>query len=154
MMATKKAPVEKAEKIEEPVVVAEKYFAAVGRRKASVAQARLIASEKAGENDVVVNDMKMKLYFPTLVMQSTFLAPLKGVGLQNKFKVSIKVSGGGKKGQVEAARLAISRSLVKFDEGFKKTLRGLGFLTRDARVVERKKPGLKKARRSPQWAKR
>lgn len=132
----------------------EKYFYAVGRRKSAVAQIKLYPSGKAGENDLVVNKKKMKEYFRDSIFQNIFLAPLKATGNINKFKIDVLAKGGGFRGQVEAIRLAISRALVKFNEEFKKPLRNLGFLTRDARVVERKKPGLKKARKAPQWAKR
>lgn len=129
------------------------YFYAVGRRKTSVAQVRIYPSDKAAEGDVVINDKKLKDYFP-VSLHSVLLAPLKAAGAGSKFKVTVHVNGGGFTGQTEAIRLGISRALVKFDEAFKKSLRDNGFLTRDARVVERKKPGLKKARRAPQWAKR
>lgn len=132
----------------------EKYFYAVGRRKASVAQVRIIPKEKASESDVVVNDRKLKEYFPLSAAQNNFLAPLKESGMSGKFGVSVLVKGGGMTGQVEAARLGIARALVKFDEGLKGILKSHGFLTRDAREVERKKPGLKKARRAPQFSKR
>lgn len=130
-----------------------KYFYAVGRRKTAVAQVFLY-SEKSKETDSIVNKVGVKKYFPTETMQNTFFAPLVAVGMQDKMRASVLVRGGGKNGQVEAARLGIARALVKSDEELKKTLRGAGFLTRDPREVERKKPGLKKARRSPQWKKR
>lgn len=130
------------------------YFAAVGRRKTAVAQVRIYENAKATEADVVVNGKEMKDYFPSLIQQNTLLAPLKETGTYGKFAMTVLVGGGGNTGQVEAIQLGIARALVKFDEGFKKTLRSLGMLTRDSRKVERKKPGLKKARRAPQWAKR
>jgi small subunit ribosomal protein S9 len=82
------------------------------------------------------------------------MSPLAAVGRGNIFAVSIKVSGGGINSQADAIRLGISRALVKMDGTSRKQLKDLGFLTRDSRIVERKKPGLKKARRAPQWAKR
>ncbi|MEI7621030.1 MAG: 30S ribosomal protein S9 [Candidatus Moraniibacteriota bacterium] len=132
----------------------ETYFYGVGRRKASVAQVRLYAYDKATDADLIVNEKKLKDYFPGANLQNTFLAPLKAVGLYGKVRATVLVRGGGVTGQIEAVRLGISRALVKYDETFKKTLKELGFMTRDAREVERKKPGLKKARKSPQWAKR
>ena len=132
----------------------EKYFCAVGRRKAGIVLAKLYFSEKAGEIEITVNGRKMRDYFPGFALQNTILAPLKSAGSAGKFKVEISARGGGLKEQAEAARLAISRALVKFNGDLKKSLRNLGFLTRDARVVERKKAGLKKARRAPQWQKR
>jgi small subunit ribosomal protein S9 len=131
-----------------------KYFYAVGRRKTSVAQVRLYEDEKATDNDLVINGKKLKDYFPTISQQNNMLAPLKAVGLYGKFSATVLVRGGGVTGQVEATRLGISRALVVFNAELKKTLKDLGFMTRDAREVERKKAGLKGARKAPQWAKR
>ena len=133
---------------------AEKYFYAVGRRKTSVAQVRLYESDKATEADLIINGKALKEYFPTASLQSNVLAPLKAASLTGKTRMTVVVTGGGFTGQSDAVRLGISRAIVLMDETFKKALRDLGFLTRDAREVERKKPGLKKARRAPQWAKR
>ncbi|NTW27164.1 MAG: 30S ribosomal protein S9 [Candidatus Moranbacteria bacterium] len=130
------------------------YFYAVGRRKTSVAQVRLYADEKATENELVINDKKLKDYFPTVSLQNNMLTPFKAVGLHNKFRMTVLVRGGGVTGQVEAVRLGIARALVVFNPELKKTLKDLGLMTRDAREVERKKAGLKKARKAPQWAKR
>ena len=157
--SVKDAPKVTEEKITIPAkaekkATGEKYFYAVGRRKASVAQVRVFECEKATESDMVINGKKIKEYFPTINHQSAFLAPLKAVGVSGNVKITVLVRGGGTTGQVEASRLGISRALVKMDETFKKTLKDMGYLTRDSRKVERKKPGLKKARRSPQWAKR
>jgi small subunit ribosomal protein S9 len=154
--------VEKAVKVEKVVKVVEKvakkisgkYFYAVGRRKTSIAQVRLFENDKAVDTDLVINEKKMKDYFPTISLQNNMLAPLKAIGMHGKFTMTVLVRGGGVTGQVEAVRLGISRALVVFNPEFKKTLKDLGFMTRDAREVERKKPGLKKARKSPQWAKR
>jgi small subunit ribosomal protein S9 len=132
----------------------ETYFYGVGRRKSSVAQVRLYAYDKATDADFVINKKKLKDYFPGANLQNTFLSPLKAVGLYGKMRVTVLVRGGGVTGQIEAVRLGIARALVKYDETTKKTLKELGFMTRDAREVERKKPGLKKARKAPQWAKR
>jgi len=132
----------------------EVYFYGVGRRKASVAQVRLYAYDKATDSDFIINKKKLKDYFPGANLQNTFLSPLKAVGLYGKMRVTVLVRGGGVTGQIEAVRLGISRALVKYDETLKKSLKDLGYMTRDAREVERKKPGLKKARKAPQWAKR
>lgn len=158
-MATKKSKsktdIEAEEKKEEEKETApEKYFYAVGRRKTSVAQVRLYLAEKAGDADFVVNKKKVKEYFSTLPLQSNLFSPLKAVGLQSKFRFSVLIKGGGMTGQSEAARLGIARALAVYDSELIKTLRDSGFLTRDSRKVERKKPGLKKARRAPQWKKR
>ncbi len=132
----------------------DKYFYAVGRRKTSVAQVRILPNDKAGDNDLIVNDRKMKEYFPDESLQSTFVAPLTESGMLEKFGVSVVVKGGGISSQAEAIRLGIARALIKFDGDLRAVLKSHGFLKRDARKVERKKPGLKKARRAPQWAKR
>lgn len=131
-----------------------KYFYAVGRRKTSVAQVRIFSSDKVGEEDYIVNNRDMKEYFSGTIMQATFVSPFKETGLVDKFKVSVIVRGGGISSQVEAVRLGVARALIKFDETLRPVLKANGFLSRDSRKVERKKPGLKKARRAPQWAKR
>lgn len=141
-----------AEKTEE-AKPAEKYFSAVGKRKTSVAQIRIYKSKKS-EPEIAVNGREFSNYFPITRLQTLILSPLTSVGQGSIFNVSIKVSGGGVNSQAEAIRLGISRALVKMDETLRKQLKDLGFLTRDSRIVERKKPGLKKARRAPQWAKR
>jgi small subunit ribosomal protein S9 len=154
-MATKKikkeAEVKEEKKVEKKEKTPEKYFYAVGRRKASVAQARVYPFGKE-ESEIEVNKKDFKEYFPTLTLQGIVTAPLRLTVA--KFKVTTLIKGGGFKGQAEATRLAIARALVKFDESLKKSLKDNGFLTRDARIVERKKPGLKKARKAPQWQKR
>lgn len=169
----KKATVKKAEKIKKveevkivekavshkvetkkPEKTNEKYFYAVGRRKAAVAQVRLFEDNKATDNDFIINGKKFKDYFPTVSSQNNLLAPLKAVGMQGNFRMTVIARGGGTTGQVEAVRLGIARALVIYDEKLKKTLKGLKLMTRDSRKVERKKAGLKKARKAPQWAKR
>ncbi len=144
---SKKLSVKKAKKIE-------KYFYAVGRRKTAVAQVRLFPGDKSKDSDLIVNNRKMKEYFLRDDLQAIFNDSLKEVGVQDKFKVSVLVKGGGITGQAEAIRLGIARALIKFDINLRAVLKAKGFLTRDARKVERKKPGLKKARRAPQWSKR
>ena len=151
---TEKAKKETVEKKDKTSDKSERYFYAVGRRKSAIAQVRIYRKEKAQEGDWIINGKEMKKYFPMAALQNIFLDPFNIVGLKNKFKVSILVKGGGPSGQVGAARLGIARALVKFDKDLKKILKSAGFLTRDSRVVERKKPGLKKARRAPQWQKR
>jgi small subunit ribosomal protein S9 len=130
----------------------ERYFYAVGRRKSSIAQVKLYPSDKK-ESVIEINKKDLDKYFSLLRFQNLVRSPLAVAG-ENKFFISIHLLGGGITGQAEAARLGIARALVKFNEEVKKTLKDLGFLTRDSRVVERKKPGKRKARRSPQWAKR
>lgn len=128
------------------------YFYAVGRRKTSVAQVRLFVSDKK-ENVIKINGKDLSEYFSLLRFQSVVGASLTVAG-DRRFFITVHVVGGGIMGQAEAIRLGIARALVKYNEELKKQLKDLGFLTRDARVVERKKPGKLKARRSPQWAKR
>ncbi len=131
----------------------EVYFYAVGRRKTATAQVRLYVDEKATEPGVVVNEREMNDYFPTTQLQNIFLAPFRVLGA-NGYRVTLLVRGGGVHGQADAARLAIARAFVKLDAGNRALLKANGLLVRDAREVERKKPGLKKARRAPQWSKR
>jgi small subunit ribosomal protein S9 len=130
----------------------EKYFYAVGKRKTSIAKVKLFPS-KEKETSVEINKRDLDKYFSLDRLKDSVKAPL-GVVSDKKFFISATVQGGGIMGQAEAIRLGISRSLVKMDADLKKSLKVLGFITRDARIVERKKPGKKKARRSPQWAKR
>jgi small subunit ribosomal protein S9 len=154
---TAKKAVKEATVVKEAVVKVEKkekYFYGLGRRKTSVAQVRLYDYDKATDTDLLVNDKKFKDYFPIVTQQNSILTPLKAVGIYGKVKMTAKVSGGGITGQTEAVRLGIARALVAMNETFKKTLKDIDMLTRDSRKVERKKPGLKKARKAPQWAKR
>lgn len=125
-----------------------KYFEGVGRRKTAVARVRLYKGHSAPS----VNGMSLEKAFPMSRLQSTVLAPISA--LKVEVGVVAKVSGGGVNAQAEAIRHGISRALVLMDPELKTRLRGLGFMTRDPRMVERKKYGLKKARRAPQWAKR
>jgi len=132
----------------------ESYFYSVGRRKTSIAQVRIYTNNKSSEDDLLVNGKKLKNYFAMPYLQNVFILPFRSCGMMGKFKATVLVRGGGVKGQAEACQLGIARALVKFDGGLKKMLKDLGLLTRDSRIVERKKPGLKKARKAPQWAKR
>jgi len=127
-----------------------RYIAAIGRRKRAIAQTRLY---EKGKGVIMINGMKAADYFPAGLMMTVNQA-LKLTGRNKDFDFSILVSGGGKSGQSEAVRLGISRALIKFDPELRPALKAKGYLTRDAREVERKKPGLKKARRAPQWSKR
>lgn len=127
------------------------YLYAVGKRKTSIAQIRLF---KKGEGKVIVNEKDYKIVFPTATLQEKALAGLKTVGQQDKLDVSVKVSGGGKNSQAEAIRHGIARALIQLNPNFRKPLKKAGYLTRDPRKKERKKPGLKGARKAPQWSKR
>lgn len=128
-----------------------KYFEAVGRRKTATARVRLFTQ---GKKEIMVNDKPYKVYFPISALQKTVEAPLEEMKCQDKFRISAKVKGGGLNGQAEATRHGIARALVLLNPVFRKRLRKLGFLTRDPRMRERKKFGLKRARRGPQWSKR
>lgn len=149
-MDKKKVKIEKA--TPEEKTEAGKYFYAVGKRKTAIAQVRIYPTDTP--SDVLINDKKLEAYFSVERFANTVKSALTSVGLQEKFNITVKVAGGGINAQAEAIRLGVSRALIKFDETLRKVLKAEGFLTRDARVVERKKPGLKKARKSPQWAKR
>jgi len=127
-----------------------KYIETIGRRKLAIARVR-VSKETPG---LIINNKTLEQYFPLLSMQNKVLSPFKETNIENKFFISIKVKGGGVTGQAEAIRLGISRCLAQMNEKIKPLLREKGLLTRDSRVVERKKYGLKKARRAPQWQKR
>ena len=122
----------------------------IGRRKASVA--RIYMSK--GKGKITVNGKDFKEYFPVDTMQFKLEQPFNIADLTGKFDVKVNVNGGGTTGQAEAIRLAISRALCELDSENRVSLKPEGMLTRDSRVVERKKPGQKKARKKFQWVKR
>ena len=128
----------------------DRYYEAVGRRRSATARVRLFTKGVG----ITVNDKDYKDYFVLDSLIETIESPLKKMKSMEKFRVSVKVSGGGMKGQSEAIRHGIARALVVFNSDFKKRLKRAGYLKRDPRVKERKKYGLKKARKSPRWAKR
>jgi small subunit ribosomal protein S9 len=128
----------------------EKQKNGVGRRKEAVT--RVFISK--GEGNITVNDKDYKTYFPLVYLQNQVERPLKTADVLNKFDVKINASGGGLKGQAEAAMLGISRVLVELNPEFRPALKAAGLLKRDPRSVERKKFGHKKARRSYQFSKR
>lgn len=130
--------------------VADKALTTVGRRKSAIAQIKLIR----GKGEIEINNKPLEKYFPYFEFQQIILSPLKAVNENDKLDIKAKIIGGGKHSQAEALRLAIARALVKLNADFRQPIKKLGFLTRDARVKERKKPGLKRARRAPQWQKR
>lgn len=123
---------------------------AIGRRKASVARVYLTK----GEGKIIVNGKDYKEYFPQLHIQTNLVAPFTTVEAENIYDLKVNVNGGGYKGQSEAVRMAIARALIKLNEDFRTPLKAKNFLTRDARVVERKKYGKPKARKSFQFSKR
>jgi len=128
-----------------------KSVLAKGGRKTSTCQAFIMQS---GEGKITVNGKELKQYFPTPHLQSIVLAALVSVGLDKAVNVTINVRGGGMVSQAEATRHAISRALELINPEFRPVLKAQGFLKRDPRVKERKKPGLRRARRAPQWSKR
>ncbi|MDD4989946.1 MAG: 30S ribosomal protein S9 [Candidatus Pacebacteria bacterium] len=128
-----------------------KYFEAVGRRKNATARVRLFTQNKKG---IEVNGKPYQDYFKTSFLQKMVVSPLEKLRCQDKFGFVVKVKGGGISGQAGAVRHAISRTLVSLNPYFKKRLKKSGYLTRDSRMRERKKFGLKRARRAPQWSKR
>lgn len=128
----------------------EKQKNTVGRRKEAVTRVFL----SRGSGSIIVNDKDYKVYFPLVYLQNQVELPLKAVEGLDKFDVKINATGGGIKGQAEAAKLGIARALVEVSEDYKPVLKSFGLLTRDPRGVERKKPGKKKARKSYQFSKR
>ena len=127
-----------------------KYVEGIGRRKTAIARARLVQ----GKGTITILDKSLDVYFQLPRLQEVVKAPLLALGVLKDFDVSVHVEGGGINAQAEAVRLGIARALVTSDAENKKKLRTLGYMTRDPRMVERKKYGLKKARLSPQWSKR
>lgn len=128
-----------------------KYIRAVGRRKTSSAAVQLYVK---GKGNFFVNKKPALEYFGSDSMISICTVPLLKIGKNDSCDINAKVAGGGKKSQSEAIRLALARALVSHNEELKSQMRALGFLTVNRRVKERKKPGLKRARRAPQWSKR
>ncbi|MFO7633763.1 MAG: 30S ribosomal protein S9 [Caldilinea sp.] len=126
------------------------YVEAVGRRKEATARVRLYA----GTGEIVVNDKPVDVYFGRALDQMILRQPLALTGTEASFNVSVKVRGGGEGGQASAVRLGIARALIEQDGNLRPSLKAAGFLTRDAREKERKKPGLKRARKAPQYTKR
>lgn len=163
-MAIKKEKSVKKEKKKKPVKELKeqtdkkdkRYYEAVGRRKRAIARIRLFTCVPfEGEiAKVTINGKKYTDFFPTEGLWQAAISPLSKMKSINRFEATIKVAGGGILGQAEAIRHGLARALVKFNAEFSKKLKRAGFLRRDPRRVERKKPGLKKARRAPQWSKR
>lgn len=140
-------------KVEKPAAVIKpsRYFEAVGRRKTAVARVRLWTR---GEKEFLVNEKPYQNYFPILELQQIATDSLRKMKCLDRFRILAKVKGSGLHSQAEAIRHGTARALVLFNSDFKKRLRKVGYLTRDARMRERKKFGLKRARRAPQWQKR
>ena len=128
----------------------EKQKNAVGRRKEAVTRVFL----SKGDGKIIVNNKNYKEYFALAYLQNQVEAPLKAIEASDKFDIKINATGGGVKGQAEAAKLGIARALLEVSAEYRPALKAAGLLKRDSRVVERKKPGRKKARKSFQFSKR
>lgn len=127
-----------------------KYYEGVGRRKSATARVRIYA----GQGSFLVNERPVEEYFPRPLWMQMMREPLRATQNEGRFTISAKVVGGGPSGQAAAVQLGLARALVAADENFKKQLRTTNLLTRDPREKERKKPGLKKARKAKQYTKR
>lgn len=127
------------------------YYEAVGRRKVATARVRLFPG---GDGSIIVNEKPAEEYFGVISDLARLKQPLEATATAHRFNVSVKVAGGGTSGQAGAIQLGIARALLKADPDLRPILRKGGFLTRDARAKERKKPGLKRARKAPQYTKR
>jgi len=127
------------------------YIETVGRRKTSVARVRIT---EAAKTSFLINEKELENYFPVKELQRVVQEALTKAGITTKFKITIRVLGGGIASQAGAVRHGVARALVKYDEGLRRKLKDEGFLKRDARTKERRKFGLKKARKAPQWSKR
>ncbi|MGO8949203.1 MAG: 30S ribosomal protein S9 [Ktedonobacterales bacterium] len=127
------------------------YYYGTGRRKTAVARVRLYLG---GDGLIMVNGRNADEYFPRETLMQAVRSPLRTLELNNRFSISVRVVGGGVSGQAGAVRHGIARALVRADEEFRPALRKNGFLTRDSRMKERKKYGLKRARKAPQYTKR
>lgn len=138
-------------KTEKSLVLSGEYIYARGRRKTAVAKTKLF--KNSSSKNLVVNGQPLEKYFKTKELVEIIKSPLKAVG-QDALDIDFVVSGGGPRGQAESCRLGISRALIILNPDYRTTLKALGFLMRDPREKERKKYGLKKARRAPQWGKR
>ncbi len=127
-----------------------KYYEGIGRRKSATARVRIYA----GQGSFLVNDRPVDQYFPRQLWLMQVREPLRATQNEQRFTISARVEGGGPAGQAQAVALGVARALVTADENFRKDLRKVGVLTRDAREKERKKPGLKRARKAKQYTKR
>jgi small subunit ribosomal protein S9 len=131
-------------------MMAGEYYEGIGRRKASTARVRVMS----GSGDFIINEKTLEDYFPRLGDMNQIVAPLEVAGQRNSLDVSVLVKGGGVTGQTDAVKLGVARALLKMNPDLRPALRRGGFLTRDPREKERKKPGLKRARKAPTYTKR
>lgn len=148
-VAKKKVVIEKT--VKQDKVIKGEYFEAVGRRKTAVARVRLYIK---GDKEIIVNNKIFKEYFPTFELQEIVKSPLITMEFEDKFRITVILKGGGVSSQAEALRHGITRAIEIYDPESRQKLKQAGFLTRDSRMRERKKPGLKRARKAPQWSKR
>lgn len=129
----------------------QQYYEGVGRRKEATARARLYSG---GSGKVLINDRELEAYFGKDLDRQAVKSPLVVTGNEARYNISVHVNGGGSTGQSIAAQMAVARALLKIDIEFRAALKAAGFLSRDAREKERKKPGLKRARKAPTYTKR
>ena len=127
------------------------YHEGIGRRKRASARVRIFAG---GSGNIIINEKPLEEYFPRSGDADILRGPLREADLDSAFDVTVKVNGGGVTGQRDAVKMGLARALVKYDENLRSPMRKRGFLTRDAREKERKKPGLKRARKAPTYTKR
>lgn len=127
------------------------YYEGIGRRKAATARVRLFPG---GTGKMLINDKDAQEYLPREGDMTQLMEPLSAVSQEKAYDISVHVNGGGVSGQRDAIKLGIARALLKIDPDMRSALKGRGLLTRDARVKERKKPGLKRARKAPTYTKR
>ena len=146
-----KAPAAKVAPVEKMEAPSGEYIYGLGRRKTSIVKVRLY---KKGSGQIIVNGKLLKDYIGPIQLQNLITDTLNTVGLTGAVDITAEAHGGGVRGQAEAMRLGLSRALIELNPVWRKTLKKLGNLTRDPRAKERKKFGLKKARRAPQWSKR
>lgn len=137
--------------METPAKTTKGYIETVGRRKTSVARVRI---SDASKMSYTINDKEIEVYFPVKELQNVVMNAHAKAGIEAKFKITAKLNGGGISSQAVALQHGIARALVKYDENLRRKLKDEGLLKRDARAKERRKFGLKKARKAPQWSKR
>lgn len=140
-----------ANKVNSTKLTGERYFEGIGRRKTASARVRITPNSK---ESFLINEKSLSDYFQVEALQEIVKVAPSGAEITQKFAVSVHVNGGGIHAQAEAIRHGYSRAIVKYDSNLKDPLKKAGFLKRDSRAVERKKPGLKKARKAPTWSKR
>jgi len=131
--------------------MANQYYEGVGRRKSATARVRLYPG---GTGNIIVNEKALTEYFPREGDATSLIKPLELAGMQGSLDMTVKVRGGGVTGQTDAVKLGIARALLEIQPDLRPAMRKAGFLTRDAREKERKKPGLKRARKAPTYTKR